>query len=244
MPLIVLSLLVQVGLIVHVIKTGRNTLWVYAIALLPPAGPLAYVVAELLPDWFGSRTARRAKSAGMRILDPDRGLRRASTEVAVSGNVDARRRMAEELYERGRFDQAIEAYTAALSGIYEHDPSLLLGLARTQLAAGAIRAARDTLERLRRHNPEYQSADARLMYARVLEEMDDLPEAEREYASLAPSYPGAEATVRYALLLKRLGKSAAAMPLLQELLATAQLAPAHYRKAQAEWLDQARRELN
>src|SRR5208283_2170474 len=45
----ILSLLIQAGLIVHVIKTGRNTLWIWAIALLPAAGSAAYVVVELLP---------------------------------------------------------------------------------------------------------------------------------------------------------------------------------------------------
>ncbi len=244
MPLIFLSLLIQVPLVVHAIKTGRNTIWIWVIALTSPVGPIAYIVVELLPELFGSRAAGRAKSAGLRILDPDRDLRRASTEVAVSGNVDARRRMAEELHERGRFDQAIETYHSALTGIFEHDPTLLLGLARSQLAAGAVTAARDTLQRLRLHNPEFQSADARLMYARILEETGDLPGAEREYAALAPVYPGAEATVRYAMLLKRLGRTQDAKRMLGDLLNTAQLAPPHYRKAQAEWLDRARREVN
>lgn len=60
MPLIavsILSIAVQAGLIVHVIKTGRNSLWIWAIALLPPAGPVAYVVVELLPEMFGGRKA-------------------------------------------------------------------------------------------------------------------------------------------------------------------------------------------
>jgi hypothetical protein len=37
----ILTLAVQAGLIVHVIKTGRNTLWIWAIALIPAAGSLA-----------------------------------------------------------------------------------------------------------------------------------------------------------------------------------------------------------
>ena len=32
-----------------------------------------------------------------RMIDPNRDLRRASVEVEISGNVDARRRLAEEL---------------------------------------------------------------------------------------------------------------------------------------------------
>ena len=240
----VLSIAVQAGLIVHAIKTGRNSLWIWAIALLPPAGPIAYVVVEILPDLLGGRAARRAKAGVQRMIDPDRDLRRASAEVEISGNVDARRRLAEELLERAQFARAIEVYQGGLQGIFEHDPTLLLGLARAQFASQDFAAARASLERLMQHNSEFKSADAGLLYARALEAQDALAEAEREYAAVAPGFPGAEARLRYALLLKRRGKLQEARAVLKDLLDGAKLSPAHYRRAQAEWLDRARRELS
>jgi hypothetical protein len=239
----ILSILIQAALIVHVIKTGRNQLWIWAIALLPGIGALAYVAAEVLPQLFGGRTARRAKSGVQRMLDPDRELRRASTEVEISGNVDARRRLAEELFERGQYDQAIDVYGGGLRGIFEHDPTLLLGLARAQFAQQNFPAARATLERLTQQNPDFKSAEAQLLYARTLDAQDALDDAERVYAALAPGYPGAEARLRYGVLLKRRGKLREAQQVLKELLDGAKLSPAHYRRAQAEWLDRARREL-
>ena len=74
MPLIavsILSIAVQAGLIVHVIKTGRNSLWIWAIALLPPAGPMAYVAAGAIagPHW---RPNRATCQVGMqRMIDPE-----------------------------------------------------------------------------------------------------------------------------------------------------------------------------
>ncbi len=243
MLFLILTLAVQAGLIVHVIKTGRNTLWIWAIALLPAAGSLAYIVVEILPDVFGGRTARRTRAGVQRIIDPNRDLRQAAAEVEISGNVDARRRLAEELYQRGQYTEAIAAYRGGLRGIFEHDPTLLLGLGRAQYAAGDFAAARASLERLTLHNPEFKSADGRLLYARTLEAQNALDEAEHEYSAVAPGYPGAEARLRYALLLKRRGKSEDARRILKDLLDGAKLGPAHYRKAQAEWLEQARREL-
>jgi hypothetical protein len=76
-----------------------------------------------------------------------------------------------------------------------------------------------------------------------LEAQDALDEAEHEYAAVAPGYPGAEARLRYALLLKRRGKLDEARRLLKDLVDGAKLGPPHYRKAQAEWLERARREL-
>jgi hypothetical protein len=239
----ILSIAVQAGLIVHVIKTGRNMLWIWAIALLPLVGSLVYAVVEVLPELWGGGTARRAKSGVRRMLDPDRVLRQATAEVEISGNVDARRRLAEELFERGQFDAAIDVYRGGMKGIFEHDPTLLLGLARAQFAIQDFSAARTTLERMREHNPDFKSADAELLYARTLEALDALEDAERVYAALAPGYPGAEARVRYGLLLKKRGKSPEAQRVFKDLLDGAKLGPTHYRKAQAEWLERARREL-
>jgi hypothetical protein len=240
----ILSIAVQVGLIVHVIKTGRNMLWIIALALLPLVGTIAYVVVEILPEAMGGATARRAKSGVRRMMDPDRELRRASAEVEISGNVDARRRLAEELLERSQFDAAVDVYQGGLKGVFEHDPTLLQGLARAQFGRKDYAAARAALERLTQHNPDFKSSDAQLLYARTLEAQDQLDEAERAYAAMAPGYPGAEARLRYGLLLKRRGKLPEANRVLKDLLDGAKLGPAHYRRAQAEWLERARRELS
>jgi hypothetical protein len=239
----ILTILIQAAFIVHVIKTGRNQLWIWAIALLPLIGWLAYFVVEIVPSLFGGRTARRARAGMQRMIDPDRDMRRAAAEVQISGNVDARRRLAEELFERAQYDAAIDMYEAGLKGVFEHDPTLLLGLARAQFAKHDHAAARATLERLESQNPDFKSAVAQLLYARTLDAQDALDEAERQYASIAPAYPGAEAKLRYGLLLKRRGKIEQARRELKDLLDSARLSPAHYRKAQAEWLERARREL-
>jgi hypothetical protein len=244
MPLIfILTLALQAALIVHVIRTGRNNLWIWAIALLPAAGSLAYIGVEILPEIFGGRTGRRTRASVQRIIDPDRDLRQAAAAVELSGNVDARRRLAEELYERGQYPEAAVVYEDGLKGIFEHDPVLLLGLARSRFASGDFGSARTSLEQLMLHNPQFKSADGHLLYARTLEAQDALEEAEHEYAVAAPAYPGAEAKLRYALLLKRRGKLDEARRILKDLVDGARLAPAHYRRAQSEWLDRARREL-
>jgi len=239
----IITLAVQAALVWHVISTGRNRIWILAIALLPAAGSLAYVVVEILPDLFGSRTARRTKAGIGRMIDPNRDLRQAATEVEISGNVDARRRLAEELYQRGQYPEAIAAFQAGLKGIFEHDPTLLLGLAQAQFAIGDFAATRASLESLIQHNPEFKSPDGHLLYARTLEALDAGDAAEHEYEAVARGYPGAEARLRHALFLKRRGKVDEARRILKDLLDGAKLGPAHYRKAQAEWLDRARREL-
>lgn len=240
----ILYLALQAGLIVHVIKTGRNMLWIFAIGLVPVAGPVAYIVVELVPALLGgSAGRRRAAKLVQRVMDPDRDLRAASAEVKISGNVDARRRLADELIGRGQYDEAVETLAGGLKGVFQHDSTLLLGLAQANFGKRDYAAARAALVDLRENNPGERSHDADLLYARTLEELGELEEAEREYEKAAIGFPGAEARLRLALVKKRRGKHDEGRALLKDLLDEAALGPAHYRKAQAPWLDLARREL-
>jgi hypothetical protein len=241
--LLILSYLIQAALIVHVIKTGRNQLWIWVLLLLPGAGPIAYVAVELLPDMFRSRTAQRTARGLKKAMDPGAELRRAENEARVTANVASRQRYAEELVRHGRHDEAIAQYTQALIGLYEHDPNLMLGLAQAQFGKGDASGARGTLDELIRHNPDFRSPNGHLLYARSLEAEGNVSKALEEYRVLAPSYPGAEAAVRYAQLLEKQGRRGEAQQVARELLEQARIAPGHYRRAQRSWLEAAQRLL-
>jgi hypothetical protein len=240
----IISLVIQVLLIIHCIRTGRNTLWIWAIALLPLAGPVAYVLVEVLPGLFGSRGTRRAVRGVRKALDPEQDLRRFEAEMRRSGDVASRQRYASELVRQGKPLEAIAIYQQALSGLYESDPNLLLGLAQAQYGAGAFADARATLDKLRAHNPDFRSPEGHLLYARALEGEGQRERALEEYAALTAYYAGAEAPLRYAQLLRTCGRMDEARRVLKDLMDHARLAPRHYRKMQQEWLSLAERELS
>jgi hypothetical protein len=240
---LLLPLVVQALLIVHVIKTGRNQIWIWVLALLSYAGIIAYVAAELIPELLRSAATKRTVRGVKKALDPEAQLRQLAQRAEIGGGVDARQRHAEELLRLGRPEEAVEEYRRTLQGLYEHDPNLMLGLARAQFGARQPAEARATLDALIKHNPEFRSADGHLLYARALEQEGLAQRALEEYRTLAGYYPGAEATVRYAQLLRREGQNAPAGEALRALLAQAAVAPAHYRRNQDEWLKQAEREL-
>ena len=243
MLLLILSVLLQASLVVHVIKTGRNQIWIWALILLPLAGPIAYVAVEILPDLFRSRTAQRTARGLKKAMDPTADLRRYEGESRVAGNVASRQRYAQELVRHERYDEAIAQYQQALTGLYQHDPNLMLGLAQAQFSNGDASAARATLDELIASNPDFRSPAGHLLYARALEAEGNTAKALEEYSVVAPAYPGAEAAVRYAQLLQAQGRKAEAQKVARELLDQARISPAHYRRAQREWLDAAQRLL-
>ncbi|RYG74332.1 tetratricopeptide repeat protein [bacterium] len=116
-------------------------------------------------------------------------------------------------------------------------------MARAQFEAGSAPDARATLDELIARNPQFRSPEGHLLYARALESEGNAAKALEEYKVLAGYYPGAEAAVRYARLLKGADRRDEAKTALSELLDHARMAPAHYRRAQDEWLRQAEREL-
>ena len=205
MLFLIVSLLIQAAFIVHVIKTGRNTLWIWVLIIpgVALAGILAYVVVEVLPELMRSRGAQRTARGFKKAIDPGRNLRRYESEAQVGGNVASRQRYAEELVRHGRYDDAIAQYRQALTGLYEHDPNLLLGVAQAQFGKGDATAARATLDELIAQNPQFRSPAGHLLYARALEAEGNQVRALEEYRVVAASYPGAEAAVRYAQLLRR-----------------------------------------
>jgi hypothetical protein len=244
MSLLFLSMIiVQVALIIHVVKTGRNQIWIWVLALLSLPGAIAYIAVEILPELFRSRTAQRTARGLRKAMDPGRDLRRYESEARVAGNVASRQRYAQELVRHQRYDEAIGQYREALTGLYEHDPNLMLGLAQAQFGKSDASAARATLDELIQRNPDFRSPAGHLLYARALEAEGNVPKALEEYAVLAPSYPGAEASVRYAQLLQAQGRRAEAQKVARELLEQARIAPGHYRRAQRPWLDAAQRLL-
>jgi len=239
--LFILSIIIQALLIIHVIKTGRNQIWIWVLALLSFAGVIAYLAAEVVPELLGSRTAKRAGRGMKKAFDPGADLRRLENEAKVTSNVASRQRYADELVRHGRHDEAIEIYRQTLTGLYEHDPNLMLGLAKAQFGKGDAKSARETLDSLIAANPDFKSPEGHLLYARALETEGNIEKSLEEYKVLAHSYPGAEAAVRYAQLLKSQGRDEEAKTVARELLEEARIAPPHYRRAQKSWLDTAER---
>jgi hypothetical protein len=238
--LFILTVLIQLGLIVHVLKTGRNTTWVFILLFAPMIGGLAYLIVELLPEWTNSRGARQARRGLSRVIDPNRDMRQASDNLAVADTVQNAMRLAGEYMRQEKFAEAKELYQRALRGIHADDPALLLGLAQAQFGLGDYSAVVATLDELKEKNPTHTSAEGHLLYARALEESGRTAEAIEEYESLCNYFPGPEPTCRLAKLLQAQGKTERARELFNRVLAESRTAGRHYNSLHRDWVATAR----
>ena len=236
MPLLgVLVFALAIGCAIHAGRTGRPQFWIYVLIFVPGLGTFAYLLFELIPEWMGTRQGQKAQKTVSRLIDPEKAYKALRDAVETSPTVETMSRLAEECLNLSRFDEAADLYSACLQGVHAADPQLLMGLARAQFGLGQFGDAKGTLDRLRAANPEFQSSDGHMLYARALEGLGDLAAARAEYDALRGYFPGPEASCRLALLLQKTGEEDAARALFKEIRRSLERSPKHVREMHAEW---------
>jgi len=236
MPLFLLLVIIDAMLVVHAVRTGRAQPWAFIILFAPYIGAIAYVVAVLVPDLMGSRQSQQAQRTIAKALNPEKRYRELSDAVEIADTIANRAALAEECMALERFEEAKRHFEVILARPMGEEPVYMVGKARAQFALNQAADTIAILDDVRARFPDYQSADAHLLYARALEACARTAEALQEYRALSDYFVGAEARVRYGLLLARLGREGEAKAWLTEVLTQLRRAPAHVRKAQAEWI--------
>ena len=206
MPLIGISILVQILCAVHCVRNSRNSMWLMVIIFLSIPGCLAYAVFEVLPAYSGSRRVRIAKAAAIKKLDPERDVRMAREAVELADTAANRAALADALLAAGSGKEAAENYRFALAKMPTADRVTQFKLARAELEAGNARAARKILDELPLSGSPSENDRARLLLARALQELGEQDRALELYADVGARLPGGEAQCRRAAILLENGR--------------------------------------
>ncbi|HJQ55685.1 MAG TPA: tetratricopeptide repeat protein [Vineibacter sp.] len=229
--------------IVHIVRNGYPQWWIYVVLFAPGVGAVAFFLFGVLPDLGKTQAGRTVIANVRRSIDPDRDLRERAKAFDRAGTPQNAIDLAEELSRRGFPDDAIDLYGRVMTGLYENDPTLLIGRARAEFGKGDFAAARASLERVQQHHPGYVSREGHLLYARSVEALGDVGQAAEEYEALIPTYPGPEAKVRYALMLDRLGDKARARTLFADVVQAHEDRRGQMLPDDRHWFDEARRHV-
>ena len=243
MPVYLLIPAAQIFFIIHAARTGRPYYWMMILLFVPMLGILAYVVFELLPGASRSPASRKAVDNAKRLVNPEGDYRALTLQLEVTPTVANKRALADECARLGRLDEAETLYRSGLSGIHATDAGLMLGMARVRFAQDDPVGCLAALDALRSANPDFQSADAHMLYARSLESQSRDAEALSEYEALSHYFGGEEPKVRHALLLRKMGDAQAAQDAFAEIKRSVERAPSFYRRNQQEWYRQAKQNL-
>jgi hypothetical protein len=243
MPIYLLVGAAQILFILHAARTGRPYYRMLIILAIPMFGILAYVVFELLPGASQSPASRRAVGSARRIINPEGDYRALAIQLEETPTVANKRALADECIRLGKLDEAERLYRGALVSLHATDPYLMLGMARIRFAQGDPAGCLAALADLRAANPDFQSPEAHMLYARALEGMSRTAEALIEYEALSRYYGGEEPRVRHALLLQKIGDTQAARDAFMDIKRSIERAPSFHRRNQREWYQLAKQNL-
>lgn len=243
MPAVIALYAVQFICALHALKRGAPYAVIFLIFAFPLVGCAVYLVAIIIPELAQNPAVRTARRAVGNSLDPERGLRQGAKDLRRADTVENRLKLANSLYEKASYKEAIELYRSCLDGPYRDDPDIMLRLAFALFEAGRYGEAVTHLEVLKERNPEYRSQDGHLLYARALAANGADDAAEAAFETVINYFAGAEARFRYAIFLRERGRTVQADTLLEEIVETAQDSPSYHRKLEQTWIRRARRAL-
>lgn len=210
-----LIIAIQIACIVHVVRNGRNQIWIMALMFLPLASAAAYFIVEILPGFSGNRHVRTVRAKAIQTIDPERELRAARDALDLADTIANRLRVADAFAELRRYGEALPLYREVI-GRGHDDARTREKLARALFETGASGEALDILGGGEQPSGQASLDRRGLLRARILEALDRDREALAIYSDIVTRLPGEEARCRYAALLIAKGRTRDARALLEE----------------------------
>src|SRR5262245_31157751 len=109
---------------VHAVRSGREMYWLWILVIAPVLGPAGYLLAVILPELLGGRTARAVGAAARQALDPERELREAQRALDDAPTVGNRIRIAKAAAALGRWQEAELQWRESAQGHFVRDPTV------------------------------------------------------------------------------------------------------------------------
>ncbi len=240
MPFVIVGGIVTLLLVYHCFKTGRDRYWIYFLMIAPGLGAAAYILIELLPDFFRSLTGRKITRKVKHSLNPGGELKKRSQDFARARSAESTHRLAEELMERRDFAEAEKLYRESRTGLFEFDPVLMQGQAQALFELGRFDETIEIMDTLINEVPDYRSQAGHLLYARAHAKAGHKDKAIEEYDVLVSYFTGPEARVRYAEYLTQIGDNEGAKQQCEQVMETVELSSRHYVRTHKEWINRAK----
>ena len=231
-----LSILITLVCIIHIMKTGQERYWVLIVIIAPMLGPIAYFVVVILPSLMDSRRGHKINKNIKGLVNPNADIKSAENEVRTAPTFMNQKYLADAYFASHRYQDALTIYQKIQVGLYANDPELLLQIAKCHFFLNQPQLTIQALDELRATNPDYDSSEGHLFYAKSLAAQGNTQRAIEEFDALVVYYRGYEAKVSYVEALIQLNELDKAKERALALRDEVKLIPSHVRDLNSECL--------
>jgi len=216
MPLLLYALpyVLQLLCIIHVVRTGRNTSWIWLIIFVPYVGGVAYLLVEVLPT-LGRGGRRALASAGdivARTFNPSARLRSLERTAAFSPTHENECALADEYIACGDHARALAIYARLAAGMHAADADLALAKARCLYALGQFAEGSRLLDELEAKGHDFRTVGEALLRLKLMERAGaDGAAVAAAWSRFERKFQSFEFAWHYADFLSRRGRNAEAL---------------------------------
>ena len=225
--------------IIHCLRKGRQTNWIWLIVFLPLIGSVIYIFTEI----FTGRDIQKVQSGIGSVFNPGGSVRRLEDNLRFSDTFANRVALADAHLATGNTDGAIELYESSLVGNFtenEHVLSqLIIAYYQKKRWADIIPIAKKVYKL-----PQFARSRSHILYAAALGYNGDHELAEKEFKTMKARFANYEARYYYAVFLAGTNRASEARRLLHEMLDEVSHLSSRERRYNSNWFRVAKDQLN
>jgi hypothetical protein len=210
------SILVQILAVLHVIRSGRQQIWIWVIVLFNMIGVTAYFAFEIMPDLIGPGSPLAAQTRAKKVANPALRLKNAEAALAIVETAGNHSELADAMFDMRAWDGAIDHYRKALDCLRGPDAKIEKRLAEALFESGHEDEALAIVERQPASVNIGEADRLTLLRGRIMEHLGRNAEALDLYRDIATRLPGPEARCRLAALLLKTGDRDEARDVLED----------------------------
>ena len=231
-------LILQAVCVIHCLRRGRSTMWIWVIVFLPLIGCIAYVAIEM----FNRGQIQQLQSGLGNALYPAGKIKRLEEQVRFSDTFNNKVALADAYLASGDTQKAIELYEGSLTGAFTDNDHVLMQLVvayfTVERYADVIKIAKK-IYRL----PQFSRSHAHILYAMSLEKTGNYTKAEDEFKIMKVRYSYFEGRYQYGMFLLRSNRAEEAQKIFRELVDEFSYLSSFEKRNNRLWFNQAKDEL-
>ncbi len=228
----------QIICVVHCLRKGTQTMWIWLIIFLPLIGCIAYIIMEVI-----TRSGVQQMQAGMgNVLHPSGKIKKLEKQLQFSDTFNNRIMLADAYLSVGDTDKAIQIYETSLTGAFKENEHVLL-----QLITAYFKVLRyeDVIEISKKmyNNPLFLRSHNHVLYAMALAKKGNDDQAEKEFGMMKGKYSFFDARYQYGIFLMHKSRLKEAQKIFTDIVNEFSYLSSFEKRNNRTWYNWAKQEL-